>query len=211
MLGNIGVCPDLVLKGVIGKLVPVIGSVSDQCPCVVLHPAPRYVKGGCCADNTHSTTTGNPNYKGDILEQTAHIRKVLRDEMVGSKLLGVWVSDVIFGLAGGSHGQDSESTARNISELYIADNVHLSTLGYRRLAVCIIEGVQHAKNKMISAECIVSGEKRSYFESIRGSFRQNFSSTNYKLRGGRSGQPGQRGGRGSGHHPYRGNSGKSGR
>ena len=95
--------------------------------------------------------------------------------------------------------------------MYIADNVHLSTLGYRRLAVCIIEGIQHAKNKMISAECIVSGEKRSYFESIRGSFRQNFSSTNYKLRGGRSGQPGQRGGRGSGHHPYRGNCGKSGR
>ena len=102
LLGNIGVCPDLVL-----------------CPCVVLPPAPRYVKGGRCADNTHSTNTGNPNYKGDILEQTAHIRKVLRDEMVGSKLLGVWVSDVIFGLAGGSHGQDSESTARNISDLYV--------------------------------------------------------------------------------------------
>ena len=132
---------------------------------MVLPPAPRYVNGGCCAESTHSTNTGNPSYKTNILEQTSHICEVLHDELVGSKLTGMWVPDVISGLAGCGNGLDSESITHRISEIYIPDNVHLSILGYRRLAVTIIDGIQLAKIKMISAECTVSGEKRSYCTS----------------------------------------------
>ena len=182
-------------------------------------PVPRFLTGGCCEDATHSTNTGTTGYKEDLLEKISHILKVLREEVVGSSLSRVWVPDIISGLAGGwgGAGADSDTKVRvsNISNLFSADRLHLTTMGYKRLTVCITEGVKSSKDKMISAECTVSGVVRSFFwrgfVSSHGSSRQNFSSSSYKLRGSRSGPGGQRGGRGGGHHPYCGHGGQGGR
>ena len=176
-------------------------------------PVPRFLTGGCCEDATHSTNTGNTSYKEDLLEKVSHVHKVLRDEVVGSSLSGVWVPDIISGLAGGE-GADSDNNVRvsNISNLFSAERVHLTTLGYKRLAVCITVGVKSSKDKMISADCTVSGVVRSFFwrgfVSSHGSTRPNFSSSSYKLRGSRTGHGGHRGSRGGGHHPYRGHGGR---
>ena len=193
LLGSIGVCSTVALKAMIGKLIPVIGEVSGQSPCIVMPPVPRFLTGGCCEDATHSTNTGNTSYKEDLLEKVSHIRKVMRGEVVGSSLSEVWVPDII-------------------SNLFSADRVHLTTLGYKRLAVCITEGEKSFKDKMISADCTVSGVVQSFFwrgfVSSHGSTRPNFSSISYKLRGSRTGHGGHRGSRGGGHHPYRGHGGR---
>ena len=105
LLGSIGVCSTVALKAMIGKLIPVIGEVSGQSPCIVMPPVPRFLTGGCCEDATHSTNTGNTSYKEDLLEKVSHVHKVLRDEVVGSSLSGVWVPDIISCLAGGGRGR----------------------------------------------------------------------------------------------------------
>ena len=97
--------------------------------------------------------------------------------------------------------------------LFTPDCVHLTNLGYTRLARCIIESVNTAaKKKSDTAECTVAGVKQSFywrgFCSVQGGTRAAHSATSYKARAGQSGSRGD--GSSGGFHPYRGRGGGEG-
>ena len=56
MFGKVGICTDEMFKGVVTKLVSVLGQLSPV-PCVVLPPVPRFLT-GCCGDRTHASNAG---------------------------------------------------------------------------------------------------------------------------------------------------------
>ena len=97
--------------------------------------------------------------------------------------------------------------------LFTPDCVHLTNLGYTRLARCIIESVNTAaKKKSNTAECTVVGVKQLFycrgFCSVQGGTRAAYSATSYKARAGQSGSRGD--GSSGGFHPYRGRGGGEG-
>ena len=112
-----------------------------------------------------------------------------------------------------------------LSCLFTGDNVHLTPVGYGRLAVCIANGINEAVKRSLEKECEVTCEIRTHywrgFSSRNGSSKPKHSQQMLKMRGrGGRGGPGRefggRGGRGSGgsgargrgggtfhpHHPY---------
>ena len=212
LFGRVGVCTDDMLKNVVAKLVPVIGKLSSV-PCVVMPPPPRYLKGGCCVEKTHAINAGQPGENAIMIEKLMHLRKLLRSELAGSTITGYWVPDVIESLSTPAVGTATNTKERveRLTELFASDCVHLTSAGYTRLAGCISDGVKHAAEKRRdTADCSVSGVKRSFFwrgfNSIRGGARAAFTASSYKNKN----TAGSVTGAGRGFHPYRPRGGRRG-
>ena len=219
LLGKVGVCTDVMLKSLISKLIPVFG-LNSNLPCVVLPAIPRYIAGGCCMDMSHAYKAGTPGEAQNLVEQIVHLRKLLRTELTASSLKGFWVPDVVEDLAAPLPGGAGSITAKVevLKGLFTPDCVHLTNLGYTRLARCIIESVNTAaKKKSDAADCTIAGVKQSFywrgFCSVRGGTRSAHSATSYKARAGQSGARGgsSSGSSSGGFHPYRGRGGGRGR
>ena len=139
MFGKVGVCTDNMLKNVVAKLVPLLGKLSSV-SCVVMPPPPRYLKGGCCVEKTHATNAGQPGENAIMVEKLMHLRKLLRSELAGSTITGYWVPDIIESLLTPAVGTAITITERvdKLTELFASDCVHLTSVGYTRLAGCIV-------------------------------------------------------------------------
>ena len=94
MFGKVGVCTDDMFKGVVTKLVSVLGQLSPV-PCVVLLPVPRYLTGGCCNDRKHASNTKKTGEDSAMIEKLMRLRKLLRTELDASKCTNYWVPDVL--------------------------------------------------------------------------------------------------------------------
>ena len=213
LLGRVGVCSDKTFKELIIKLLPLFGS-HPQIPKVILPPIPRYLGGGCCPESTHAGGVAEPNHAANMVGHTAHLRKILRGELSGSTVPNYWIPDILESLAP-STAEDPAGSAANTFELmslFSGDNVHLTPLGYARLAVSIVGGAGCAQKKQMESECVVTGVIQNFywrgFVSQVGSSRPKMSQQYMKMRGGRGrGGPGRggRGGPGQRHHhqhPY---------
>ena len=102
--------------------------------------------------------------------------------------------------------------------LFTGDNVHLTPVGYGRLAVCIASGIHEAVKQNLEKDCEVTCELRSFywlgFSSRNGSSKPKISQHALKMRGrgGQAAAMGEEAGaagskdRGGGgfrpHHPY---------
>ena len=216
LLGDIGVVSDRKLKQLVSNLLPLFGCLSNV-PIVIVPSIPRYIKGGCCEEPGHSTNIGKQEYKDKMVAAISHLRKTLRGELTGSNLERYWVLDVIGELCSPAIGKDDpRAVADNLTALFSADNVHLTSLGYIRLARSLADSLSSASKKSGTADCIIAGEKKRFFwrgfTSSHGGTRPSHSASGYRHRGHESGGP-TRGGGGrqrGGHHPYRGNGGHSG-
>ena len=212
MFGKVDVCTDKMFKEVISKLVPVLSQLSSV-PCVVMPPVPRYLKGGCCEDRSHATNAGKSGEDTIMLEKLVHLRKVLKTELAASSCTGYWVPDVLEHLSATAVGGvvTGQDKVVKLKELFSSDCVHLTGLGYTRLGACITEALKLAvERRRDTAECTVSGVKRSYywrgFNSIKGGSRSSFTASGYKSKPAPSGGHG-----GRGFHPYRARGGQRGR
>ena len=199
MFGKVGVCTDEMFKGAVAKLVPVLGQLSSV-PCVVLLPIPRYLKEGCCEDKTHATHAGTPGENLVMVEKLMHLRKLLRTELVASNCTGYWVPDLLENLTAPGVGaaNNADDKAGKLKELFSSDCVHLTGLGYTRLAECTVESVKStAERSRDTAELFVSGVRKSHyrrgFNSVRGGSRAAFTASGYKSRNTLSSAPGGRG------------------
>ena len=54
-------------------------------------------------------------------------------------------------------------TADSLKELFTPDNVHLTSLGYSKLAKGILESADLALKKQSTSDCVVSGGRQTYF------------------------------------------------
>ena len=212
MFGKVDVCTDEMFKSVISKLVPVLSQLSSV-PCVVLPAIPRYLKGGCCGDQSHATNAGKPGEDTILVEKLLHLRKLLKTELASSSCTGYWVPDVVAHLSATavSAPVSMQDKVSKLRELFSSDCVHLTGLGYTRLGECIAEALKLAvERRRDTAECVVSGVKRSYywrgFNSIKGGSRSSFTASGYKSK---PDIGSARGGRGF--HPYRARGGQRGR
>ena len=176
MLGRIGVCSDSTFVGLVSKIAESLSTVKNS-PCVVLPPIPRYISGGCCSDTNHSG--GVTAVRADLLESCKHLRKVLKEELLKIKQEGVWVADVVAGIAAPSDNTgNTDKLMDSYRDIFTADNVHMTTVGYARLATTIVESVERAKTAITSgtADILITGEKRNFywrgFASIRGGTRR---------------------------------------
>ena len=165
----------------------------------------------------HSTNTGKPDYKLSMVNKISHLRKILRGELNGSSLTRYWVVDSVTDLSSSSVGKaDPQVSVSALGEMFTTDNVHLTTLGYTRLAGSIADAAQTAKNKQSTADCIITGKTRQFywrgFTSLHGGKRAAHSAGTYRQSGRHTGGPIR--GRHlhpRGHHPYRGHGGQRGR
>ena len=78
-----------------------------------------------------------------------------------------------------------QDKAGKLKELFSSNCVPLSSLGYTWLGECIADTLKLAvERRRDTAECVVSGVKRSYylrgFNSIRGGSRSAFTASGYK-------------------------------
>ena len=216
LLGDIDVVADKAMKSLLSTLVPLLGCRSDV-PVVVIPPIPRYICGGCCTEPGHSTNTGNRDYTLIMVNKVAHLRKILRGELKGSSLMRYWVVDAVTDLSSSSVGKaDPQGSVSALADMFTSDNVHLTKLGYTRLAGSIADAAQTANKKQSTADCIITGETRQFywrgFTSLHGGKRAAHSASTHRQGGGQTGGP-TRGGftRQRGHHPYRGHGGQRGR
>ena len=111
-------------------------------------------------------------------------------ELAGSSLSNYWVLDLLNDLAtattGGSVGV--AESALELASLFLGDNVHLTPVGYAKLAVSIVSSIDNAMKKLLESECVVTSTVRNFywrgFTSRRGSARQKTTQSNLKMRGG---------------------------
>ena len=195
LLRDIGVVADKVMKSLVSTLVPLLGCRSDVLV-VVIPPIPRYVSGGCCTEIGHSTNTGKPDYKLSMVNKITHLRKILRGELKlnGSSLTRYWVVDAVTDLSSSSVGKaDPQGSVSSLCEIFTTDNLHLTKLGYTRLAGSIADAAQTANKKQSTADCIITGETRQFywrgFTSLHGGKRAAHSASTYRKGGGHSGGP----------------------
>ena len=203
LLGKVGVCGEKPFKDLIAKLLPLLNTNTNQ-PKIVLPPILRYISGGCCQDATHAGNATEDNHAVTMIgqAQVARLRKVLRGELAGSALVNYWVLDILEDLAPTSAGglAGVEESAFELINLFTGDNVHLTGVGYGRLAVSIPRGIDHVAKKRLESECVVTGELKNFywrgFVSHKGSSRPKPTQNKLKMRGrGGWGGPG-RGGHG---------------
>ena len=95
--------------------------------------------------------------------------------------------DVVADLSSPAAGKDDlTATIDKLWELFIVDNVHLTTLGYARLAGGIADAVSLANNKQNTADCMISGEKQWFFwrgfTSVHGGKKSSHSTSTYRQR-----------------------------
>ena len=202
LLGRVGICSDKIFKELVIKLLPLFGS-HPQTPKVILPALPRYIGGSCCPESTHASNVGDTNHAVNMIGQVSHLRKVLRDELSGAKILNYWVPDVLEELAPTTAEQPAGSATNTfeISSLFAGDNVHLTVLGYSRLAISIVNSAGTALKREMESQCVVTGAVKNFywrgFVSQNGSSRPRALQQQLKMRGGRGrGGPGCGGGRG---------------
>ena len=176
-------------------------------------PPPRYLKGSCCVEKTHATNAGQPGENAIMVMKLMHLPKLLGSELAGSTITGYWVLDVIESLLTPAVGTATTITERvdQLTELFASDCVHLTSVGYTRLAGCVADAVKLAPEKRRdTADCCVSGMKKSFFwrgfNSVRGRARASFTASGYKSRN----TAGSVTGAGRGFYPYRPRGGRRG-
>ena len=78
-------------------------------------------------------------------------------------------------------------SAFELINLFTGDNVHLTGVGYGRLAVSIMRGIDHVAKKKLESECVVTGELKNFywrgFVSHKGSSRPKPTQNKLKMRG----------------------------
>ena len=207
LLGRVGVCQDQNLKDLVAKLIPVLSTHGDI-PKVILPAIPRYISGGCCQEPTHASNSQEEGHAVAMIAKVAHLRTVLRGELAGSSLTNYWVPNVLDHLAPSASGGSAADAEGHfeLSSLFTGDNVHLTPLGYGRLAECIANGINEAVKRSLEQECEVTCEIRMHywrgFSSRNGSSKPKHSQQMLKMRGrgGRGGgEGGERGGGKGGH------------
>ena len=79
--------------------------------------------------------------RGKILEKISHLQKILRSELKKSDLDGYWITDTLSALTPPTDMPAATllSSATEIPNLMLSDNVHLSHLGYTKLGEGIAE------------------------------------------------------------------------
>ena len=95
-----------------------------------------------------------------------HLRKLLKTELAASSCTGYWVPDVIEHLSATAVGGlvSVQDKAVKLKVLFSSDYVHLNGLVYTQLGECIAEALKLAvERRRDTAECTVSGGKRSYY------------------------------------------------
>ena len=209
LLGNVGTISDENFKLVIRKVLCILDHF-PALPKVVVPPIPRYVGGGCCHDVTHAPNVGNKGYGEEIVGKTAHLRRVMREELKNSPIKNFWIPDVIAGLTPPAVKSLADSAAE-LTMISIGDNVHLTSNGYNLLSNCICESLMNLQNKVTAAVPLISGSRSSMFYwrgfvSCRGSARASGSGGRGSGVAGRGGAGARRGSApnrgGISYHPY---------
>ena len=164
LLGNVGVCNEQNLKELIAKLIPVLSTHSDS-PKVVLPAIPRYIGGGCCQEPMHASNAQDAGHAAAMIAKLSHLRKTLRSELAGSSLTNYWVPNLIEHLALSAEGGSAADADDHfeLSSLFAGDNVHLTPLGYGRLAVCIASGIQEAVKRRLESKCEVTCVLKNFY------------------------------------------------
>jgi len=148
LLGKVTVATKEILVCILKKLNGVFSKLPGLKICI--SPLPRYLTNGCCEDMDHCTGTSDPEHGKNIIACVAKVRKVLR-EFVTSVHSNVFVPDFLSLMLPGCNTNAAVATA--LSDLTLQDGVHLTPLGYKKLAECIDRYVQ---NKIALAN-VVSG------------------------------------------------------
>jgi hypothetical protein len=108
LLGGVEVVGDKTFRDITGKVLSVF-NFFPSLKKIIIPPLPRYIGGGCCMDSNHSTNVQNPDHQVKMLEKVKHVRKVLREELLGSNVTNYWIPDIIETLGGGGGGGGSPS------------------------------------------------------------------------------------------------------
>ena len=89
----------------------------------------------------------------------------MRGELAGSSLTNYWVPDVIEHLAPSASGGSAADADGHfeLTFLFTRDHVHLTPVGYGRLAVCIASGIHEAVKRSLEKECEVTCELRTFY------------------------------------------------
>jgi len=194
MPGNLTVATASQLKRVVDAGKSVLTALNNI-PTVVIPPLPRYLNGGCCGDLDHAPNVRDPDHGKKVMEQVAHARKLIKDQLAGKN--NVWVAE-----AGKMTGDDPGSAADQ-SQIFggflATDNVHLNNHGFNRLLIEVDRCIKKLREKDTAEISVPGRPRKTYF--WRGFMSLNGSATRAVLQGGQRGQRGRQ--HRSRSHPYK--------
>jgi len=176
LLGPVKMVEDSVVKNMISRSKSLLQGGSGITT-VVVPPIPRYINGGCCTDEGHSTNVMDKDYGVKLLEGVKHVRKIFKKELSGGQS---WVLDPVSVLTDRATGGCEEELSE-LGPLFCEDNVHLKRTGYERLAKGILDGITKSirMSKIRSAAVNISGARAHWhgFESEVGVRRLPYGQT----------------------------------
>ena len=107
-------------------------------------------------DSAHAYKAGTQGEVQILVEQLMHLRKLLRNELSASSIKGYWVPNVVDELAAPCAAAAVSVTEKveALKDLFTPDCVHLTSLGYTRLAKCIIAANTAAKRLLDTANAV---------------------------------------------------------
>jgi len=167
LLGPVKIVEENIVKRMISRTKGLLQGESGITT-VVVPPIPRYVNGGCCKEEEHSTNVKEKDYGVKILEGVKHVRKIYKKELAGGQS---WVLDPVSILTDRVTG-GNEDVVMELGPLFCEDNVHLTRTGYECLAKGILDSITRAitMSKIQSTAVNISGSRAHWhgFESEVG-------------------------------------------
>jgi uncharacterized membrane protein YgcG len=172
----------------------------------ILPPLPRYLFSPCCDDNTHCVGVGMAGHAEDMVKKAHMVRRAMKDIYIKGGEVTAWVPDTVKGIT-----SESVDVVGHLKRLTSGDGVHLTGVGYSKMADFLIPYIQ---SKLAASSNVAgTGEQREKqstyywrgFASPVGSARPKFAASRYrqthgggKWRGGPSWRGGGGGASGSG-------------
>ena len=141
------------------KTLPILESVADLRK-VVLAPLPRYLEKKCCSSPKHVTNFGEESYKSDLenylYESKNNLRSFsFRHGIRNVRIIGSW------------------HLLKKMDGIFDADPVHLTNIGYDKLAQGVIEAASELLKKRGGEDHGGSSSKRPRREEGNNSQRNN--------------------------------------
>jgi len=179
MDGKVTICTPDMTQTLLAKAAPLLDAIPGLKICIP--PLPRYLTTPCCGNNEHCDGMNEPGYVTDLVGKTMAVRKHMRDTLIAKGGQSCWVPDLVRQLVPGI--TDTAEIGTVLCELSGDDGVHLTDVGYGKLAAIIVETV-HTRT-LANSDIAGKNEKgRSFywrgFSSPVGSARAKNSCFSYK-------------------------------
>jgi len=137
VIGKVSMADDSSIRTILSLLAGILKADQEHFK-VILPPLPRYLFSGCCADKDHCENLTDERHGEKLLGKIEHVRSMVKGELGRLGVKNFWVLNGVETLTGLPEGTGPAEKLRALRPVCANDGVHLTPLGYNRLAKGIV-------------------------------------------------------------------------